>query len=206
MIYAIDHVVMAVPASGKDALADDLLERGLADIPLHLEFPEIGAASDSYATRAGSFVELVYETSAGEAPAVWMTEMPRVIGLGFSSDDFEFDIAGWIEGAGSWRMDEDHELADGSVLNIRAAGPHPHFESFYVFVMDRPGGAPYRNAGARADLTTLTFEGRDAPAWRERLQEWFRLPALAADLRAGGVTLQFRPNAEPGVRVEPRLL
>lgn len=206
MIYAIDHVVIAAPAAEKGALADDLLAKGLVEIPLHLEFPEIGAASDSYATRAGSFVELVYETTVGAAPAVWMTEMPRVIGLGFSSDDFEFDIAEWIEGAGAWRMDEDHELADGSILKIRAAGPHPHFESFYVFVMDRPGGAPYREAGARADLISLTFEGRDAPAWRERLQGWLRLPALAGDLRAGGVTLQFRPNAEPGVRVELKLL
>jgi hypothetical protein len=206
VIYAIDHVVMAVPAAERGAVANDLLAKGLVEIPLHLEFPEIGAASDSYATAAGSFVELVYETSAGAAPAVWMTEMPRVIGLGFSSDDFEFDIATWIEDAGAWRMDEDHELADGSVLNIRAAGPHPHFESFYVFVMDRSGGVPYRDAGARADLTALTFEGRDAPAWRDRLEGWLRLPTFAGDLRAGGVTLQFRPNSKPGVRVELRLL
>lgn len=205
MIYAVDHVVMAVSASERDALAGELLGQGLRNIPLHLEFPEIGAASDSYATAAGSFVELVYETGPGSAPSAWFDETPRVIGLGFSSDDFEFDIAPWVDVEGAWTMDEDHELADGSVLNIRAAGPHPHFEDFYVFVMDRPEGLPYAELRADGRLASLTFEGVEAGDWRRRLSDWLRLPQVGDDLRAGDVALRFRPAPHPSVRVTPVL-
>ena len=71
MIFAVDHIVFAVAAADRAVLSELLLGRGLVTIPLRLDFPEIGATSESFATADGSFVELVYETKRGKAPAAW---------------------------------------------------------------------------------------------------------------------------------------
>jgi hypothetical protein len=123
VIVAVDHVVFAVAALERAAMAERLLRSGFKDIPLHLEFPEIAAASDSYAMAGGGFVELVYETEPARAPKAWFAELPRVIGLGFSSDDFDADLGAWEGRQGVWVMNEDKNLSDGSLLNIHAAGP-----------------------------------------------------------------------------------
>ncbi|MDQ3894699.1 MAG: hypothetical protein M3292_08565 [Actinomycetota bacterium] len=195
MIYAVDHVVCAVSAVERDSLATRLLEAGLRSLPLHLDFAEIGAASDSYATASGSFVELVYETARGRAPQAWCTELPRVIGIGFSSDDFKSDIAEWVKRDGAWTMDEEHVLGDGSSVKIRAAGPHPHFDDFYVFVMDRAGGLPYRDHGATARLAAITLAGQRADEWRERLAAW-----LGVEENVGDTTLAFTLVSHPSIR------
>jgi hypothetical protein len=195
VIYAVDHVVFAVSSSDRNWLAARLLAAGLREIPLHLDFPEIGAASESFATASGAFVELVYETSSGRAPTAWFIELPRVIGIGFSSNDFERDIAGWAELEGAWTMNEDHALADGSTLNIHAAGPHPHFEDFYVFVIDRPNGLPYCERGAEARLVGITLVGQRADEWRDRLAAWFVL-----ENRVGDIVLGFRQGLHTSVR------
>ena len=200
MIRGVDHVVLAVDASDRRSLAERLLAAGFVDIPLHLDFPEIGAASDSYAMANGGFVELVHVMRPGVAPAAWFDAVPRVIGLGFMSDDFEADVAAWGEPEGMWIMDQDQMLADGSTLNIHAAGPHPHFEDFYVFVMDRRE-LPYAHLGARPRLESVTLAGRRADDWRSRLSEWLRAPLEGEELRVGDVALRFRPGAHPSVRV-----
>ena len=202
MICAVDHIVLAVDAGERRPLAERLLAAGLVDIPLHLDFPEIGAASDSYAMAGGGFVELVYETRPGAAPAAWFDEVPRVIGLGFMSDDFETDVAAWGEPEGMWIMDEDQVLADGSVLNIHAAGPHPHFEDLYVFVMDRRE-LPYAALEAKPRLEALTFVGSPAARWRHDLSSWLGLPPVGEELRVGEVSLRFRTGAHPSARVSP---
>lgn len=207
MIFAVDHIVFAVAASDRAPLADLLVGRGLATIPLELDFPEIGAASESVATADGSFVELVYETKPGKAPAAWFEALPRVIGVGFSSDDFERDVAAWGEQEGMWLMDEDKTLADGSVLNIHAAGPHPHFEDLYVFLMDRTE-LPYADRGARAGLRALTFSGATAHDWRDRLAGWFGLVHTPAGFRVGDgrgseIEVRFEANDSAGVQVSP---
>jgi hypothetical protein len=150
VIRDVDHIVLAVAEEDRRRLAERLLGAGFTDIPLHLDFPEVRAASDSFAMAGGGFVELVYETKRGAAPRAWFDETPRVIGLGFMSDDFEADVAAWGEPEGMWVMNEDQLLGDGSVLNIHAAGPHPHFADLYVFVMDRRE-LPYTSLGAGPD-------------------------------------------------------
>ncbi len=202
MIRDIDHIVFSVPAAERQPLAACLLGAGFVDIPLQLEFPEIGAASESYAMANGGFVELVYETSEGLAPATWFHEAPRVIGLGFMADDFDADVAGWDLNGGGWTMDEDAATGDGSTINIHAAGPHPHFEDFYVFAMDRLE-LPYAALGAGPRLEALTFVGRRASGWLRDLSTWLRATPLDGELRIGEVALRFRDDDHPSVRVTP---
>jgi hypothetical protein len=200
VIRDVDHIVLAVAGDDRSRLAERLLAAGLVDIPLHLDFPEIGAASDSYAMAGGGFVELVYETEPGAAPRAWFDETPRVIGLGFMADDFEADVAAWGEPEGMWVMDEDHVLDDGSVLTIHAAGPHSHDDDLYVFLMDRRE-LPYPELGARARLTAVTFAGRGAASWRARLSTWLRASPAGDGLQVGDVMLGFRPGTHPAARV-----
>jgi hypothetical protein len=200
VIRGVDHVVLAVAAGERRRFAERLLAAGFVDIPLHLDFPEIEAASDSYAMGGGGFVELVYETRPGAAPATWYDKVPRVIGLGFTSDDFDADVAAWGEPDGMWTMDEDQVLADGSVLNIHAAGPHPHFEDVYVFVMDRRE-LPYSQLGAAPRLTSLTFTGGRAESWRDNLSLWLGAPRIGDDLQVGDATVRFRAGGHPNARV-----
>ena len=202
MIFAVDHIVFAVEAAGKDRLADELLRRAFLRLPLELDFSEIGAASESFAMAGGGFVELVYETEAARAPVVWFAEVPRVIGVGFSADDFARDIAAWGEPEGMWVMDEDKTLLDGSVLNIHAAGPHPHLEDFYVFVMDRTE-LPYVDVAAGARLVSLRFAGAQAGEWRRRLATWLSAEPNTSGFRIGDVELLFQDGPHRNVRVSP---
>lgn len=105
----------------------------------------------------------------------------------------------WVGHEGAWSMNEDHVLADGSKLNIRAAGPHPHFEDFYVFVMDRSDGLPYRKHGADARLEALTLSGEPADEWRDRLAG-----CLGIESNAGDVALGFTRGSHPSVRASLR--
>ena len=100
-------------------------------------------------------------------------------------------------------MDEDKTLADGSVLNIHAAGPHPHFDDLYVFLMDRTE-LPYADRGARARLEALTFSGKTAHDWRDRLAGWLGLARKGGGLRLdGGVELRFEQSDNAKTRVSP---
>ncbi|MEO8291003.1 MAG: hypothetical protein ABI649_08445 [Gaiellaceae bacterium] len=198
MIYGIDHIVLAVPGEERSRIADGLLGAGFEATPLDLDFPELSAASESFAMASGGYVELVYEREPGPAPAVWFAGAPRVIGVGFSSDDFDHDVAAWGEPDGMWRMNENKPLPDGSVLNIHAAGPHPHLEPFYVFVMDTPVPL-FARLGAEPRLVRLTFSGAEAGTWRERLTAWLALVGPAI----GAVELRFEETDEAGVRVTP---
>ena len=139
MIFSIDHIVFAATAAQREELMATLAGHGFSPERFTLEFPEIGAASESLSFLGGGFVEFVAELDATRSPKVWFAETPRVIGIGFASDAFERDVGGWLQEE-AWRMDEDHVLPDGMVLNIHAAGPHHHLSDFYVFVMDRQTG------------------------------------------------------------------
>jgi hypothetical protein len=202
VFFAVDHVVLATTQEQKQQLAARLTRSGFVRVPGRLRFDDIGAHSESLAFRGGGFVELVYEVEAGRAPAEWFTaEVPRVIGLGFASDDFEADTRAWRRERGAWTMDETQTLDDGARLRIHAAGPHRHLSDFYVFAMDRRDGRLEHPAlGGTAELLALTFAGARYAWWRDRLRDWLALD----DLRLGTVELRFAPASDPNVRVTPR--
>ena len=203
MIFAIDHIVFATTRSQSYELRDRLVIAGFHSEAFSLSFPEIGATSESVSFAGGGFVEFVARNDEALAPAIWFAEIPRVIGLGFGSDDFDVDTS-WSAHSGAWAMDEDHVLPDGTRLNIHAAGPHPHFSDFFVFVMDRRDGRlqfPERTGGPR--LRQLSFTGAAAELWRGRLVDWLRLTERSGSLYVGDVELVFEHRSRQEIRVMP---
>ena len=204
MIFSIDHLVFSATPSTAREIRGQLTAAGFFPESFGLRFPEIGAASESLSFAGGGFVEFVVEFDTTRSPRVWFAETPRLMGLGFASDDFESDTH-WRGEPESWVMNEDHVLSSGSRINIHAAGPHRHLSDFYVFVMDRPDGRlefPQRVEGPR--LHGIHFEGAEAEGWRQQLARWLGLPEAASDtLRVGDVELRFSQSAETALRVSP---
>jgi hypothetical protein len=195
VIFGIDHLVFAGTPADHAALRERLSPAGFVSVPGRLRFEEIGAHSESLAFAGGAFVEVVYEVAEGQAPRVWFdAPVPRLMGIGVSSDDFDRDTEGW-----EWTMDEEQTLDDGSTLRIHAAGPHPHLSSLYLFAMDRPDRVlDHPGLGGTPRLLELRFEGRDHLRWRTRIERW-----LGRADAVGGVALRFVPGPLAGIAVTP---
>ena len=193
MIFSVDHVVFAATREQASHLITTLHGCGLAPVDFHLDFPDDHLASDSVGLQGGILLEFVYETAEHEGPAAWFDQVPRVIGIGFSSDDFAVDTA-WDSEPGAWTM-----AAEQGMPN--AAGPHEHQSDFYVFVMNRKDGVlqfPEVTDGPR--LTQIAMEGAESATWRERLQRWLGLEADGDGLLAGGTRIAFADGPPAGVR------
>jgi hypothetical protein len=193
LIFAIDHIVFAATLKQCDDLIGPILNCGFAAVDFHLDFPDDNLASDSVGFRGGSFLEFVYETTECGGPPQWFAETPRVIGLGFSSDDFAADTA-WDGKSGSWTMAEQQGFPN-------SAGPHEHVSDFYVFVMNRENGTlqfPQLTAGPR--LVQITLSGAGSAKWRERLWRWLKLPASNGGLTVGGTQIVFEDGPSSNVR------
>jgi hypothetical protein len=200
VIFSIDHVVFSATPAQRDELMTTLGGYGFTPERFTLEFPEIGAKSDSLSFSGGGFVEFVTEFDATRSPAVWFEQTPRVIGLGFASDAFERDVGGWTHD-GAWKMNEDHVLPDGKVLNIHAAGPHVHLSDFYVFVMDRrPNTLEFPRTQATASLRQIQIQGQQAESWQRDLASWLQLESEDDRLRVGETAVSFSSTSQPGVR------
>ena len=195
MIFGIDHLVLCGSRDNLERLRARLSPAGFVPVPGKLRFDEIGAHSESLAYRGGGFVEVVYEVRADEAPRAWFDgPVPRVIGIGVSSDDFEHDTAGWL-----WTMDEEQVLEDGTSLRIHAAGPHEHLSPLYLFSMDRPERTlDHPHLGGLAELASLTFNGQEAALWRRQLDKW-----LGGSDAIGDIELRFVEDGERGAVVTP---
>jgi len=195
VIFGVDHLVLCGNRADLERLSSRLSPAGFVPVPGKLRFDEIGAHSESVAYRGGGFLEVVYEVRPGAAPRTWFDRpIPRVMGIGVSSDDFEHDTAGWL-----WTMDEEQALDDGSTLRIHAAGPHEHLSPLYLFAMDRRDRTlDHPDLGGLAELTSLTFGGQDAALWRRQLDEW-----LGGSDAIGDVELRFVEGDGPGAVVTP---
>jgi hypothetical protein len=201
VIFSIDHIVFAATPGQRDDLMGSLRRCGLAPVGLSLDFPEDGAASEMLGFRGGGGLEFVVQTDPARSPSAWFTQLPRVIGIGFASDDFDHDTI-WDGDPGAWVIDESVPLPDGRVLNIHAAGPHRHHSDFYVFVMDRKdGNLEFPELTDGPWLTKITLAGADAPWWRERLGRWLGLPASSGGgLLARHTELAFTAGPSSAVR------
>jgi len=195
LIFAVDHVVFAATKQQASNLITTLHGYGFPPVDFHLDFPEDNLASDSVGLRGGASLEFVYETTEGHGPAAWFDQPPRVIGIGFSSDDFAADTA-WDTDVGAWTMPEQQAFPS-------AAGPHEHQSDFYVFVMNRKDGVlqfPELTDGPR--LVQISVAGADSASWYDRLQRWLALDGGGDSdtLAAGGTQIKFADGSGPSVR------
>lgn len=195
MFFDIDHLVFCGTRADRTRLAERLGPAGFVAVPGKLRFDKLGVHSESLAYRGGGYVEIVYQVEPDRAPAVWFApEMPRLMGIGFSTDSFDEDTAGWL-----WTMDEEQILDDGSRLRIHAAGPHEHLSEFYVFAMDRPDRTlDHPQLCGTAELVALTFSGAEHVRWRECLED-----SLGLDGHVGAIELRFEPGPHPRVAATP---
>jgi hypothetical protein len=195
MIFSIDHVVFAATKQQASELIATLHGYGCAPLDFHLDFPEDHLASDSVGLHGGILLEFVYETADHAGPDAWFGQVPRVIGIGFSSDDFAADTA-WAGDAGAWTMPEHQRMPP-------AAGPHEHRSDFYVFVMNRKNGVlqfPEMASGPQPRLVQIALAGAASAIWRERLQRWLKLSPDGDSLAVGDVRITFANGPATGVR------
>jgi len=168
---------------------------GFPPVDFHLDFPDDNLASDSVGLQGGASLEFVYEAGGQRGPAAWFDQPPRVIGVGFSSDDFAVDTA-WDGDVGAWTMPEQQGFPS-------AAGPHEHQSDFYVFVMNRKDGVlqfPELTDGPR--LVQINLAGAGSASWHDRLQQWLGLEGSGDNdsLAAGSTQINFADGPEPSVR------
>jgi hypothetical protein len=200
LIFAVDHVVFSATPNERERVGRWIESHGFQRRPFSLDFPESGASSESWSYGSGGFLEFVVENERGAGAAEWFSETPRVIGLGFASDEFDADTR-WDHEDGVWRMNEDHVLPDGSELTIDAAGPHRHASSFYVFVMNRPERSLEFDANRGGPrLARIVLSGADADAWRENLARWLALPAAGGEMVVGDAVIEFVLTKDEGIR------
>src|ERR1700687_123624 len=205
MIFSVDHIVFAASSEQAHNTLALLTTAGFARQGFELDFPEIGAASESLGYAGGGMVEFVFERGRHGAPALWFDRVPRVIGVGFASNDFAVDT-GWDE-PDVWTMSEEHRLPDGSIVNIHAAGPHDHMSPFYVFVMDRPDSQlQFPDLRIGPMLRGLEIAGHDADLWHRRLKRWLRLEEHAGHVVVGDTEITFRESADAHLQVSPKFV
>jgi Glyoxalase-like domain len=193
----IDHIIVAVRTADHPALSARLKEAGFVhgDAGRHPG----GTANENVAFASGAFLELLYEQEPGSGPDVWFRDTPRVQGIGFSTADYDADIAAWGTPPGSWNRIFPKTLANGEPSECRAAGPLP-MQEFYVFYMDRPAPT-FAGLGATARLAGVTFRGAEHQLWRDRFRTWFRLPDADGILTCGDVGFSFEPGDHGAVRL-----
>jgi hypothetical protein len=203
MIFAIDHFVLSAPPARALEVLTDLREAGFVANNFVLRFDDSNSESESLSYDGGGMVEVLHSREQRPDPT-WFADVPRVIGMGFASDDFLTDTAwGSDSEEGHWTMNGELLLPDGSPLHVIAAGPHRHDSEFYVFIMDRPAGElQFPDVPAVPHLVSVTFSGPDAGLWRDRLQRWLHL-ADGPVLRVGDVDLRFEEPGPRGVRITP---
>jgi hypothetical protein len=205
MIFGVDHIVFASTPAERREIGERLKSAGARAEAFTLDFPEDGVSSDSWSLASGAYLEFVVEQPGRSGPPLWFDAPTRVIGIGFSSDDFAADVA-WPGEADRWQMDEVIVLPDGTRHRIVAAGPHLHASPFYVFVMDRPGrGLDFPPNEAAPALVGIDLHGAEAVEFGTRVAGWLGLPLEGGAFRAGDCEIRLLDGSEPGVRASLRL-
>jgi hypothetical protein len=205
MIFGVDHLVFASTPAYRSEIGERLESAGAQAEAFTLDFPEDGVSSDSWSLASGAYLEFVVEQPGRSGPPLWFDAPTRVIGIGFSSDDFPADVA-WPGEEERWQMDEEIVLPDGTGHRIVAAGPHLHASPFYVFVMDRPGrGLDFPPNEAAPALRGIDLHGSEAVEFGTRVAGWLDLPLVDGGFQAGDCEVHLLDGPEAGVRASLRL-
>ncbi len=87
MIFAIDHLVLSVAPAQAPVVLSELREAGFVAHNFVLSFDDANSESESLSYDGGGMVEVLHSRELRPNPT-WFGEVPRVIGMGFASDDF----------------------------------------------------------------------------------------------------------------------
>jgi hypothetical protein len=197
---ALDHLVMAIDREQLAATGEALRAAGFEPGGDDGDHTNTETADQNWVYANGAYLELVWERAHGSGPAVWFERIPRLQGVGFTTNDYRGDIEPWMSEEGAWDLQVSKVLADGKRFFARGSGPIPMFENeFYVFIMDRE--QPRFPLGARPTLRRLRFAGTDADEWRARLGKWLHLPEQDGGYQFDGVEFSFEPDSYPGTWV-----
>jgi hypothetical protein len=194
MFFGVDHLVFAAARELDPQLVAPLDRAGFVLAPGRLRFDDAGVHSHSHAYVDGAYVELVYPVGPA-APQVWFgANVPRLIGIGVSTDAFDSDTAGWL-----WTIDEEQRLDEVTTLRIHAAGPHEHLSELYLFAMDRPDRVlDHPGLGGTPELVRLELRGRGHERWRACIESW-----LGRSDHIGPTELFFADGPHEDVAVSP---
>lgn len=197
MLMALDHLVLAIDRRQLDDLRQQLYAAGFLPAGDPGDNDGHETSDENFVYANGAYLELVWERRDGAGPPIWFKRIPRLQGVGFSTNDYAGDIAPWMGEEGAWDVQVSKVLADGQRFFARGSGPIPMEENeFYLFIMDRE--QPRMVLGAEPRLRRLTFSGTDAEVWRERLGRWLKLPQADGGYVFDGTEFRFEPDSYDG--------
>jgi hypothetical protein len=191
MLIGIDRVIVPIEEGERDALSQRLVDAGLVytgDTGLS-NHP---TADAHFALEGGGFVELVWEREPGSSPFRNLFDgMPRIAGLGFTSNDFDADRQRFAGEKDAWLWERSDDDEGGA---SRSAGPATVGEEDpYLFLIDGPR-LPYADSGGEGRLTDIVIEGTSAPERLRRYTESLAVTFQDDQCVVGGTTVRFRPK------------
>jgi hypothetical protein len=191
MLIGIDRVIIPIDEDEREDLSRRLVDAGLVytgDTGLS-DHP---TADAHFALEGGGFIELVWEREPGTSPFRDLFDaMPRVAGLGFTSNDFDADRQRFAGEGTAWLWERSAEDEGGA---SRSAGPATVGEEDpYLFLIDGQR-LPYADAGATGRLTEIMIEGISAPERRRRYVESLAVTFQDDQFIVGGTTVRFRQD------------
>jgi hypothetical protein len=188
MLIGIDRVIIPIDEGERNELSQRLVDAGLVyagDTGLE-DHP---TADAHFALERGGFIELVWEREPGTSPFPNLfDDMPRVAGLGFTSNEFDADRQRFAGEKTAWLWERSAEEGGAS----RSAGPATvGKEDPYLFLIDGQR-LPYVESGAAGRLTEIVIEGTSAPERRRRYADSLAVPFEDQQFVVGDTTVRFR--------------
>lgn len=195
MILGIDHLVLPVGAADGEALKARLLELGMTKLG-DGDSGDHGASNTLLAFEGGGFLELTWEREPGAAPFPGLFDVvPRIAGVGFTSDDFEEDRRLFADAPEVWLWEREWVRSDGEHVGYRAAGPIPVGEA-YLFLMEGVS-LPNVDVASRGRLTEVRLTGAPAAQWHETYKASLRVSFDGDRCTVGHTDIVFEPDDQP---------
>jgi hypothetical protein len=191
MLIGIDRIIIPIDEGEREQLSRRIVDAGLVytgDTGLS-DHP---TADAHFALEGGGFIELVWEREPGTSPfGTLFDAMPRVAGLGFTSNDFDADRQRFAGEDTAWLWERAAADEGGA---SRSAGPATVGEEDpYLFLIDGQR-LPYADSGAKGRLTEIVIEGRSAAERRGRYIESLTATFEGDEFVVGATIVRFRQN------------
>jgi hypothetical protein len=133
----------------------------------------------------------VWERRPGASPfRKLFDEMPRVAGLGFTSNEFDADRQRFAGERSAWLWERSPDEGGAA----RSAGPATVGEEDPYLFLIAGEQLPYADSGAVGRLTEIVVEGTSAPERRRRYEDSLAVAFEGPLVVVGGTTMRFEEN------------